>query len=170
MPAIVYSTEVDVASVAQTRALLTRFEPDLLKRLDRRLTRVASIVKAGAQSRFERTGASGAAYRIRTRNQKGRFIKSVTTAPGSASGGEKWSGEPGVLAAILELMAGVRDAQPQNVPRTKNLISTLTSRYGSPGRFLWDSWDEHEAVAMQDVESAIREAEEEYSARMEGAV
>lgn len=163
---LTYSTEVELG---QTRSLLAQFEPDLLRRLDRRLTRAARSVKAGAQSRFEATGATGTAFRVRTRTRKGKRIVSVTTTPGSVSPGERWSSSPGVLAAIFELAAGVRDAKPQNVKRTQNLIATLNAKYGAPGRFAWDSWDEHKDVTLRDVAAAIAETEREYSARMKGA-
>ena len=160
------ATAIDVVGVPQTRALLARFEPDLMKRLDSRLGAVTRDIKAGAQARFERTGASGTAYRVRSRSSVGRFSKSVTTVPGSVPAGEKWSSEPGVLAAIFELMNAVRDAQPQNVERTRSLIRTLNERYGTPGRFLWETWDERGEGALKEVEAAVREVEAEYTARL----
>lgn len=164
-----YSTSVDVTNIPQTRALLARFEPDLLKQLDRRITAVARNLKTGAQARFGATGVAGAGYRIRTRTGKGKFVKSVTTTQGSVSPGERWSSSPGVLAAVLELANAVRDAKPQNVERTRNMLATLRARYGEPGRFLWAEWDDQETQAMADVERTILDVEAEYSARLKGA-
>ena len=159
---------VDVSGVPQTRSLLARFEPDLLKRLDRRLNSVARDLRSGAQANFERTGASGAAYTIRTRSRRGGFSKAVTTVPGSVGRGERWSSSPGVLARVFEFASGVRNAKPQNVQRTRSLIATLTARYGSPGRFLWAAFDEREVSIREEAASAVREAEDEYTRRLAG--
>ncbi len=74
----------EIIGIDQTRNLLGRFEPDLLKRLDRRLTGVARKLKAAGQANFARTGASGSAYQIRTRKKASGFVKSVTTVGGSS--------------------------------------------------------------------------------------
>jgi hypothetical protein len=160
------STAIDLANLPETRSLLRRFEPDLLRRLDGRLNAVARDLKAGAQANFERTGASGNAYRIRTRNRVDGFSKSVTTEGGSVAPGQRWSSEPGVLAAIFELMAAPRDAQPQNVPRVRSLIATLNERYGTPGRFLWEEWDDSGEGYLSEVDAEIKAVEAEYSARL----
>ncbi len=157
---------IDVSGVLEARSLLKRFEPDLLRRLDARLNAVARDLKAGAQTNFERTGASGTAYRVSTRSRIGGFSKSVTTVRGSVSRGEKWSTAPGVLAAIFEFMAAPRDAQPQNVPRVRSLIATLNARYGTPGRFLWAQWDDGGQGYLAEVEAEVGAVEAEYTARL----
>lgn len=164
-----YAAHVDVSDLAQTRALLKRLEPDLLKRLDQQLNAVARDLRSGAQSRFAQTGADGDAYVVRSRNRVSGFSKSVAARGGSVGAGEKWSTEPGVLAAIFEFANGVRNAQPQNVARTQSLIATLNARYGSPGRFLWSAWDAKSSTYMADVEAAIAAVEAEYSARLGAA-
>jgi len=160
------STAIDLANMPQTRALLRQFEPDLLRRLDSKLNSVARDLKAGAQANFERTGASGTAYRIRSRSRIDGFSKSVMAAGGSVARGQKWSTEPGVLAAIFELMNGPRDARPQNVPRVRSLIATLNERYGTPGRFLWEQWDDAGDGYLSEIDDAVRAVEAEYSARL----
>jgi len=157
---------VDVANLTETRALLARFEPDLLKRLDRRLSAVARELKAGAQARFSATGADGSAYRVTSRARRGGFSKGVTTERGSVGPRQKWSSEPGVLATIFELANGVRDAKPENIARTRSLIDTLNARYGPPGRFLWREWDASGDRYMEQVDAEIKAVEAEYSARL----
>lgn len=160
---------VNTEGITETRALLRRFEPDLLKRLDRRVGIVARDLKSGAQANFEETGASGTAYRIRTRSRVGGvpgFSKAVEAAGGSVGAREHWSSEPGVLAAIFEAAKGVRDSLPQNVQRTKSLIATLNSRYGSPGRFLWPAWRDMSAASLTSIATEIKDVEAEYTARM----
>ena len=71
-----------------------------------------------------------------------------------------------MLAAIFEFANAVRDAQPQNIPRTKSLIATLNAKYGGPGRFLWQTWDEEGLSAMAEVNAAIHAVESEYTARL----
>lgn len=157
---------VNTEGIPETRALLKQFEPDLLKRLDRRVNLVARDLKSGAQANFEKTGASGDAYRIRRRTRKSVSSTSVSADFGSVSPGEKWSSDPAVLAAIFELANGVRDSLPQNVPRTKSLIATLNTSYGEPGRFLWKKWDEISAASLASIATEVKDVEDEYSARM----
>jgi hypothetical protein len=157
---------VEVLGLYQTKSLLAKFEPDLLKRLDRTVNLVARDLRRGAQANFQRTGAAGDAYAIRRRNRPGGFSVAVTTARGSVSPGERWSSEPGVLARIFELANKTYDSQPQNVRRTQSLIETLTRRYGKPGRFLWDAWDERKATSLARVSDEVRAVESEYAARM----
>lgn len=159
-----------IIGIDQTRNLLARFEPDLLKRLDRRMTAVARKLKARGQANFARTGASGSAYTIRTRKKVDGFVKSVTAASGSVGEGEKWSSQPGVLATIFELMQGPRNAMPQNVPRVESLVATLNARYGETGRFLWQAWDDIGGGLDQEVRAELADVEAEYTRRLaEGA-
>jgi len=157
---------VNVTGLVETRALLKRFEPDLLKRLDARLNAVARDLKSGAEASFARTGAGGSAYRMRTRSKATGFVKSVTASGGSVSPGQKWSSSPGVLAAIFEFADGVRSSKPENVARTKSLIATLNSRYGSTGRFLWAAWDERKESALASIKTEVEAVEAEYTARL----
>ena len=112
------ATAIDRRQASRRRArLLARFEPDLLKRLDSRLNAVARESSRPAPRRtFERTGASGNAYRVRIAKPRRRLLEvghdQVRQRVARARSGRA---EPGVLAAIFELMAASRDAQPQNV-------------------------------------------------------
>lgn len=159
-------TAVEIANVTETRALLAKFQPDLLKELDARLTVITNDLRAGAQANLAATGMGETAYRTRTRNRIGAFSKAVTTQPGSVAHGERWSTSPGVLAAIFEFAENVRDAKPQNVRRTKNMLATLNARYGHPGRFLWQAWDDNKDWYMGEVRSTVRAVEDEYTARL----
>ena len=156
---------VDTEHLTETRALLKRFDPDLLKRLDAVTQTAARRLKGGAESRFSATGAGGG-YRIRTKRTVNVTSTVVTTQRGSVSAGEKWSTAPGVLASIFELANGVRDAKPQNVRRTESLIATLNARYGATGRFLWDAWDAQKTATMAEIGAGIKSVEDEYTARM----
>jgi hypothetical protein len=157
---------VDTEGITETRALLRRFEPDLLKRLDRRVSLVARNLQSGAQANLGKTGVTGDAYRVRTRNRVSGFSKAVTVDFGSVGAREHWSSDPSVLAAIFEFARGVRNSLPQNVQRTKSLIATLNSRYGSTGRFLWQAWDDQKGVALPSIATEIKDVEAEYTARM----
>jgi hypothetical protein len=157
---------VEVLGVNQTRTLLARFEPDLLKRMNADLDVITRKLREGAQRNFERTGATGTAYRTRTRTRVAGFSKGVTTTPGSVARGEKWSSEPGVLARVFELANGVRNAMPQNAQRVRSLIATLNARYGQPGRFLWQEWDEQKAESLAAVKLTVEQVEAEYTRRL----
>lgn len=150
----------------ETRALLKKFEPDLLKRLNARLTVAAGSLRRGAQANFEKTGASGDAYRIKTRNRVSGFSKSVISTASTVPLGQRWSSNPGTLAAVFEFANGVSAAQPQNVQRTKSLIATLNSRYGSTGRFLWSAWDAQKEASLASIDAEIKAVEAEYTARL----
>lgn len=160
------ASAVHVEGLMETRALLKKFEPDLLKRLNLRVGAVARNLRSGAQTNLEKTGASGSAYRVRTSNRVSGFSKAVTTVSGSVGPREKWSSKPGVLAAILESAKGVRDSQPQNVQRTKSLIATLNSRYGPPGRLLWPAWRDRSVAGLASIHAEIKAVEAEYTARL----
>jgi len=160
------TSAVNVEGLTETRALLKKFEPDLLKRLNLRTGAVARDLQSGAQANFDKTGGGGPAYRIRTRNRVSGFSKSVLADMGSVSSKERWGTDPSVLAAIFEFARGVRNSQPQNVQRTKSLIATLNSRYGPTGRFLWQAWDDRKGVALASIDAEIKAVEAEYTARL----
>lgn len=160
------ASAVEVTGLFETRALLKQMEPDLLKRLDVRLTAIATDLKLDAQQDFEKTGATGSAFRVQTRNNLRGFTKSVRTMPGRNVPGEKWSRQPGLLAAIFEFANAVRAARPENVQRTRSMLATLNERYGPPGRFLWQSWDERKVPALASIDAEIRSLEAEYTERL----
>lgn len=158
--------DVEVVGLLETRGLLAKFEPDLLKRLDATLTVVAKELQTGAQQNLAVTGMADRAYRIRSRNRIHGFSKGVTTVSGAVASNEKWSSEPGVLARVFEFAKNVRDAQPQNVARTRSMLDTLRAKYGEPGRFLWTEWDIIKGPSMATVHEEIRAIEAEYTERM----
>lgn len=160
------ASAIDVTGLPETRNLLRRFEPDLLKRLDSHLNAVARDLCNEAQVNFSATGVRGSAYRVKSKTRAGGFSKAVTTMPGSVGRGERWSSEPGVLASIFELANAVRDSKPQNIQRTRSLIATLNARYGRPGRFLWEAWDESKDEALGSIKAEVEAIEAEYSARL----
>lgn len=160
------SLEVNIEDVAATRALLKQLGPDILKSLDRELTTVARQLKSAAESNFARTGASGSAYMIRTSNRAGSFTKGVTSRGGSVARGQRWSDQPGVLAAVFEFADGISKARPQNVARTRAMLATVTARYGRPGRFLWEAWDGMSSGALARVHGAVEAAENDLTERL----
>ena len=162
-------TTVDIDGLPETRALLRQLQPELLKRLDSRIGGVAKELMGNASASFSATGASSSgAYVIKSRTSVSSVSRSVMTAPGSVPKGQKWSSEPGVLASIFEFANKVDKAKPANRKRVESLIATLNSRYGSPGRFLWDSWDSMKDSAHREVAAAVAEAEASLSARLKG--
>jgi hypothetical protein len=48
----------------------------------------------------------------------------------------------------------------------RSLITTLNERYGTPGRFLWEAWDDSEGGYLEEIRTEIRAVEAEYSARL----
>lgn len=157
---------VEVVGLAETRGLLARFEPDLLRRLNREVTAEAKALQQSAQANISGTGMAGDAYRIKRSTRPMGFSVSVIARKGTVGRGERWSSSPGVLAAVLEFAEGVRDARPENLTRTTNMLATLRARYGAPGRFLWDAWDGMKEASQAQLRATVAEIEAEYSARL----
>lgn len=164
--AVATGADVEIVGLLETRGLLAKFEPDLLKRLDATLTVVAKDLQVGAQQNLAVTGIASRAYRVRSRNRIHGFSKGVTTVKGSVAANQHWSDEPGVLARVFEFAENVRNAQPQNVARTRSMLDTLRAKYGEPGRFLWTEWDQIKGPSMATVHEEIRAIEAEYTERM----
>jgi hypothetical protein len=64
--------------------------------------------------------------------------------------------------AIFELAAEGHSKQG------RSLVSTLTARYGAPGRFVWDAWDAQASATYRAIAQGVRDAEAQIQARLGG--
>ena len=90
----------------------------------------------------------------------GAEVVAIGSAPGDS--GSEWSQE-GRLSAILEFYGKVGAKSDQ----ARTCTATLNSRYGTPGRFLWSSWDEQKGSSVPRIEAAVREAEKQLQATLD---
>lgn len=148
--------ELEVDGVKSTIAALRNVTPDVKKRLDTTIRAALKWVESGAKSRYPK-----GAWSIRI-NQRALFGSIA-----ARSGGERassWSqSAPGVKAAVFEFAGKF---QPGATPQASAMIESLNRRYGSPGRFLWSSWDSNSTAVLDTVREAVYQAERELDARL----
>lgn len=154
------SQSIEIRGVKQTIAALKAFEPEIHKALNKTIRTAMNEVKAGAQGRYP----SGAwVVRVNAKN----LLGTIRTAPGSSAGAKSWrEASPGVKAAIFEFAGKY---QPGKTPQAKGLIDSLNSRYGSPGRFLWDAWDAQGEAALATIKQAVLDAESVLQSNLDAA-
>lgn len=151
---------IEVTGIRGTVRALKAFTPEMHKALNKTIRTALNDVKAGAEGRYPK-GAW--VVRINTRNMLG----SIRTAPGTVGDAKSW-GEtsPGVRAAIFEFAGKY---QPGATPQAKAMIASLNARYGSPGRFLWDAWDDRGKAALDTIKQAVLTAERNLQAELDAA-
>lgn len=149
-----WQVRLQIDGVTNTVRALRTLAPDISKRMLKELRQAGNRIARGAQSKFaEAEGPSASkgdyAVRMRTRRQKGseaRFSVGVYAKSKNA--------------AIFELAAASK------TPQGAAMVSWLDS-YGSPGRFLWDTWDEIGGEVQDAMRMSIARAESELQARID---
>ena len=148
-----YSAECTIEGLPGTLAALKAFEPTILKEMNREIRGVMNVLKGAAEGKYSATGGSGG-YVIRSSTRGKKAGMKVTAAMSGGESGSEWSSS-GRLSAILEFYGKTSAKCPQAITCTM----TLNSRYGQPGRFLWDSWDAQKGSAIPAIEAAVHKAE-----------
>jgi hypothetical protein len=134
--------QIDTRALAQMNHELKLFAPDLKKELDKRLRKIGNAIAKDAKGRTpQRTGRARASIKTRVRNRGDDLIVSVMGR-----------------TQLLEF------AENGHSPQGKSLVQTLDSRYGQPGRFLWDAYDRNKPEP--EIEQAIREVSREFESRI----
>lgn len=151
--------DLRVAGVKATITALRNLAPDVKREMDREIRSVMSTVKAGAESRYP-----GGAWSVKL-NAK-RLFGSVEAISGGERGDTWRDSGPGVKASVFEFAGKY---QPGKTPQAKAMIDSLNARYGSPGRFLWDSWDDNKTRALAQIKDAVLRAERELQTRLDTA-
>lgn len=154
-------TNIKIEGVKATIKALKEFEPDLQKAMNKEIRSALTMVREGAKSRYPKGAWS---LRLNTKNILGTVI---ATGGGSNWDGKNWSDiAPGVRAAIFEFAGSVQGGR---TPQARGLIDSLNRRYGTPGRFLWASWDANGRDVLDKIEAAVRSAERDLQANLDSA-
>ncbi len=152
-------TNIRITGVAKTVKALREIEPEVAKRMNTTIRKALSVTSAGAKQRYPK-----GAWSVNINTKK--ILGSISARSGLRLDNDWGNSAPGVKAAIFEF-AGSR--QPGRTPQARGLIKSLTERYGQPGRFLWDSWDDTGKEALNTIEQAIRSAERELQMKLDAA-
>lgn len=153
-------TSIEVKGVGETIRALKAFEPEIHKALNKTIRSALNEVKAGAQARYPK-----GAWTVRI-NQK-NMLGTIRTAPGSSADAKSFGeAAPGVRAAVFEFAGKYQDGK---TPQAKAMIASLNARYGSPGRFLWDSWDANASYVVDNIREAVLNAESRLQANLDAA-
>lgn len=149
-------TNIRIDGVKQTVTALKEFAPEIHTRLNKEIRKALSETARGAKARYP-----NGAWSVNINTKK--ILGSISARSGGTRAGSWANSSPGIKAAVFEF-AGSR--QRGRTPQARRMIESLTARYGQPGRFLWDSWDENGAQALNNIESSVKAAEAELQAKL----
>jgi len=151
---------IEVSGVKATVDALKAFEPELRKHLNSTIRKALKQTRAAATSRYPK---GDWVVRVTEKNMLGTIA--ARAGQGADSRGP-WSELPGgARAAIFEFMNNA----PSGRPQVLGLIASLNRRYGSPGRFLWDAWDATGEDVLDQIRTAVLQAERELKDRLNAA-
>jgi hypothetical protein len=140
-----YAVRVQIDGVANTVRALRTLAPDLSRRMRAKLRAAGGRIARFADAKAPDNAKGGYKVRIRTKSRD-RFAVSVLAISKNA--------------AIFEFAANAKTAQGAA------LIARL-SKFGSPGRFLWDAWDALGGQVQDEMRMTIAEAERALQARID---
>lgn len=147
-----------IIGAKETITALREFTPDVERKLDNTIKDALRVTAQTAKGRYPK-----GSWIV------GRSKKRMLGYVAARAGGGGWGGKalndlsPGTRAAILEFIG---TAYSGSRPQVTGLIATMNSRYGSPGRFLWQAWDSTGANTLATIDDAMRQAEAELQARL----
>lgn len=150
------ATNIRIDNVKATVAALKEFAPEIQQRMNKEIRTALVKTQTGAKARYPK-----GSWSISVNTKK--ILGSISARSGGTRASSWEKSSPGVRAAVFEF-AGSRGTG--KTPQAAAMISSLRARYGEPGRFLWDSWDENGAQALADIESSVREAERDLQAKL----
>lgn len=152
--------DLRVAGIKQTITALRNLAPDVKKEMDGEIREIMGTVKAGAESRYPK-----GSWTVKLNSR--RLFGSVEATAGGDRDPNSWDKSgPGVKAAVFEFAGKY---QPGQTPQAKAMIDSLNARYGSPGRFLWDSWDANKTRALAEIRDAVKRAEAKLQTQLDAA-
>jgi len=146
-----YGIDVTLSGAGAAARALRSYDRSLSERLIRDLRRPALTVAAKARAGYPVvSGQSRRGVKVKL-ERKGRHpfqLKIQQTARGGS---------------IIEFAANAKSAQG------RNLINTLSSRYGAPGRIMWDAWDSNKSAFESDLRAAVMRVDAEITAALDAA-
>ena len=149
--------QIRISGLAKTLTALRAFEPEIYKALNRDIRKSLNRVKQGA------VAIAGGTYKVKIRNTGERPGGSITAVMGAQPGGKNDWSEPATKAVIFEFAAKGNTAQ------ARGAIDHFQNLYGSPGRFLWATYDALEESINADITGGIRDAERILQAKLDAA-
>lgn len=152
-------SNIEIIGVGRTIRALATFEPEMHKALNAEIRESLNQVREGAKGRYPKGSWS-------VRLNKKKILGQIMASSGGTRAPRWADSAPGIRAAIFEFAGSV---QRGRTPQARRMIESLNMRYGMPGRFLWDAWDETGANVLQDVKAAVKIAERELQKRVDGA-
>lgn len=161
---------VDPVAFRELRGQLFAFDRTLLGKLNSRLRRAVEPARSQA------LGSQAALGTITHQTAHGPELSGIarTYLDGPKSITVKVGGRTssGGLDAIVRLKVGGKAqgmaefARSSTTPQGAALVSMLSRRFGSPGRFAWQAVDDHETQILDDIRAEIRKTEAEFSTRL----
>lgn len=140
---------VTATGLKSTQEALKAIDPLLSKAMDRELRGAVNQVRSKARSLAP----------ART----GDLRRGIVTRKGSARrrGQVDWQVRSTTRqGAILELAAA------GHTKRGRSLVATLNARYGSPGRFVWEAWDQTKSGVYGRIAATVRQTEDLINTRL----
>lgn len=143
---------VTAVGLASTQRVLKEIDPHLSQAMDKEIRGSVNAVRAVARAKApSRTGA---------------LRRGIVTRKGAARrrGSVAWQ------IRSMSRQGGILEfAQVGHTPRGRSLVATLTARYGSPGRFVWEAWDETKAGVYAGMAETMRTAQRVIQTRLDRA-
>lgn len=140
---------VTATGIRSAQDTMKALDPALSKGLDRDIRAAVNDVRGKARSLApSRTGA---------------LRRGIVTRKGPARkrGAVAWQVRSGTRqGGILEF------AQVGHTPRGRSLVATLTARYGSPGRFVWQAWDDQKSAVYSRIRATVLATEDLINSRL----
>lgn len=167
---------IRIEGFEQTMNALRQLAPELYKQMAAMIRAELRKVASGAASK---RGASVYGTRFKVNSQVARgsvFVRGAQklTSRTTISGGEvsvRTSGKtyrglsPNAKAAAFEFWG---HNQPGKTPQARATTAALNAKYGTPGRFLWSTWDELGGNAA--FEAKMREVAQDAEGFVQGII
>lgn len=152
-------SNIEIDGVKETIDALKAFEPEIRKVLNKQIRQALKTVETTAQSLYPK-----GAWSITINNK--RILGSIAARSGGSLGRSWGESSPGIRASIFEFAGKV---QPGKTPQAQAMIRSLNDRYGTPGRFLWGAWDNVGEHVLDQIKTAVQNAERELQASLDAA-
>jgi hypothetical protein len=133
--------KVEARNLQQTNDLLKAIDPVLMRTMDKQIRTSMDTVRNTARSLAP--------------SVTGTLVKGIVTKKGRKAGKVAWQVRSNSRqGAILEF------AKSSSTTQGASLVTTLTARYGSTGRFVWEGWDREKVAALEGIRRAVDEGEQ----------
>lgn len=151
-----HSSEIRISGLAETLTALKGFEPEVYKALNKSLRAPLKNLASTASARY------GGTYKVKLRTTGKSVGGSVTAVMGPQKSRNDWT-SPASKALVMEF------AKNGKTPQARGMIDFFQSYFGSPGRFLWNTWDSMSNSVQTDIAESIKQAEAELQRRLDSA-